>query len=460
MRPKLPTLGRAWPLRIRLTVAFASTIALVLVAAGLLIFFLFMRFIDAQADENLHDRGVAMRGLASQGLAPARVLALAGERYAQVYAADGRLLATTEAVGRRPLLNPGEVRGARREGVYDTRSLRGTEHGVRLRSFALAPGLVASIGESRDGRDHELDKLAVLLLFALPGALLLSSAAGYQVAGAALRPVEDMRRRAASIGESDLTERLGEPGTGDELDRLARTLNALLARLQEALARERRIVGDASHELRTPISVLRTRLEVALRGDGDADELRAVLADARVDATRLTRLADDLLVLARLDQGRLPLRLGPVEAQELLEQAAERHRPAVERADRTIAARVEVPGGAVLLADQDRLGQILDNLVVNSLRYGEGEIELLARPASGEADMVELAVRDHGTGFPPGFAARAFERFSQGEESRGGAGNGLGLAIVEGLVRAQGGRARASDRPDGGAEIALELPLA
>jgi len=311
-----------------------------------------------------------------------------------------------------------------------------------------------AIAEPLDGRELELRGLAILLGLTLPGALLLASLAGYQVAGAGLRPVERIRARAAAIGEADVDQRLPQPGTRDELDRLTATLNELLDRQAGALRREQRIVGDASHELRTPISVLRTRIDVALRGDPAPERLRAALEGARGDTVRLSRLADDLLVLARADQGRLPLRLEPTDVQAVLDQVAERHRTS----DVAIEVHIDIAGGAAVLADPDRVAQALDNLVVNALRYGGAPLTLSA--AVVLAGTVTLSVSDQGPGFPSEFLARAFERFSQADASHGGTGSGLGLAITEAIARAHGGSAAVSNGPDGGARVEVTLPAA
>jgi two-component system, OmpR family, sensor kinase len=161
------------------------------------------------------------------------------------------------------------------------------------------------------------------------------------------------------------------PATGDEIEALGNTLNQLLARLDAALARERRLLSDASHELRTPLTVLRTGIQVALRRERDASELREALESAGREAERVSRLAEDLLVLARADQGRLPVRAEALDVGALLEDAAERARTAASAAGRAVRVEVEQEG-AVALADRDRAGQALDNLVANALAYGRG----------------------------------------------------------------------------------------
>jgi signal transduction histidine kinase len=445
-------------LRLRLTAAFASVVAVVLVASGILVYSQFRHYVDVAIDQELAERAVAFRRLAFSEVRPQRIIQLSGEAFAQIYALDGRVLASTREVGGQRLLTSAQLRDAQRGVVRaDRPSTAPTKDGVRLRAFEINDAQVAVVAEARDGRELELQRLATLLAVTLPAALLLASLAGYRVAGSALAPVERMRVRAAEIGPDD-PERLPKPGTGDELDRLADTLNDLLDRVHGALAHEQRMVGTASHELRTPISVLRTRLDVALRGRHDGETLLATIREARTDAVRLSRLADDLLVLARADQGRLPLRPALIDVQELLSAAAARHQDDAARAQREVTTAVDVPGGAVLLGDPDRLAQVLDNLIVNSLRYGAGTTELVARPSADPA-RIDLVVSDHGDGFPPDFVAHALDRFSQADAGSG-SGSGLGLAIVDAVVQAHGGAVVAGNSAEGSAQVVITLALA
>lgn len=450
-------LRRSWPLRLQLTIAFASVLALVLAATGVLVYTEFRRDVDRGVDEDLSGRSVAFRGLAAGEVSPTRIIALAGERFAQIYAANGSVAASSTTLGNQRLLTAAQANAARHGTIREVRRpIAPTRTGVRVMAFDIDDGRVAAVAESRDGRELELDRLSTLLWISLPGALLLASFTGYQVAGAALRPVERMRARAAALGDAELGERLPEPGTGDELDRLAGTLNRLLERRQQALERERRVVSDASHELRTPISVLRTRIDVTLRGPGDAASLRDGLEGAQADVVRLSRLADDLLVLARADEGRLPLRAEPLDVQDLLEATVARHAGEAAATSRTLAAVMEIEGGAVIVGDADRLAQVLDNLVVNAFRHGQGAVSIVARRAPG-SPVVEIVVQDEGPGFPPDFLPRAFDRFSQVVP---GTGSGLGLALVEAIVRAHGGWVSAGNQPGGGAEVRIALPPA
>jgi heavy metal sensor kinase len=457
--PRRPAYRRL-PIRVRLTIAFAGVLTAVLGTGGLVLYTEFERDLDDVVDRDLNARAADMAALVSEGRDPGRALSGSGERLAQIYAPSGRLLATTTAFAGRRALTGRQVREASQERLRIDRA--DTPIGdVRLRAVPASGGdgapVVIAVGEPLAQTDSSLDRLRDLLLIAGPLALLLATYAGYQVAGAALRPVERMRSRAEQITEHDTAERLPVPDTSDEIEALGLTFNELLDRLDAALARERRLLSDASHELRTPLSVLRTEVQLALRGDRDARELRGALESVGQETERLSRLAQDLLVLARADQGRLPIRGEPLDTGELLEAAARRAEAAAGAAGRRVVAEHTADGGAVALADPDRAAQALDNLVANALAYGRGEVRLSAREVEG---LVELHVADRGDGFPPELLERAFDRFSRGDPGRAGEGTGLGLAIVDAIARAHGGRAGAHNLPAGGADVWISLPAA
>jgi signal transduction histidine kinase len=285
-----------------------------------------------------------------------------------------------------------------------------------------------------------------------PLALAVATVAAYLLAAGALRPVEAMRRRAASIGASTPGARLPEPRSRDELFRLAETLNEMLARLESAVEHERRFVDDASHELRTPLALLRTELELALRRPRSKQELERALRSAAEESDRLGRLAEDLLLFARYDQGFLPLRLEQLDAEALLKNVAARFDGLAQEAGRTLD--VSDAAGVALEGDETRLEQALDNLVENALAHGAGAVSLSAVRENGR---VELHVTDEGKGMPAQFLPRAFDRFSRADDARGGAGTGLGLAIVDLVARAHGGEARLANRPEGGVDAWISL---
>jgi signal transduction histidine kinase len=221
----------------------------------------------------------------------------------------------------------------------------------------------------------------------------------------------------------------------------------MLGRLEAGLQRERDFVADAGHELRTPLALLRTELELALRQGQSEEELREALRVSVEEVDRLAQLADDLLLIARYDRGRLPLRVESVDARSLLDSVVTRFQWRADEAARPLAS--EAPSGLTVRGDRLRLEQALGNLVDNALRYGRGRVTLHAARANGR---VELAVEDQGDGFADGFAERAFERFSRAQHEEGGA--GLGLAIVRVIAEAHGGSADLS----GGSRVRLTLP--
>src|ERR671939_456171 len=279
-------------------------------------------------------------------------------------------------------------------------------------------------------------------------AAAFAAAMAIVLAGAGLRAVETMRRRAAEISADRPGERLPLPGTRDELDRLGATLNEMLARLEAAIERERDFVAEAGHELRTPLALLRAELDFALHHAESEEELRVALREASAETDRLVQLAGDLLLIASSDRGKLPLREEPVSARELLESVDNRFAWRAEESGRVL--EVDAPAGLRLTGDRLRLEQALGNLVENALRHGQGAVRLEARPVDGR---VELHVRDEGVGLPTEFLPRAFQRFSRLDESRATGGAGLGLAIVDAIAEAHGGSARAD-----GADVWISVP--
>src|SRR4051812_26638438 len=229
------------------------------------------------------------------------------------------------------------------------------------RSIADVPsGNRAELTARREHRDEALHELLVQLAVAFTGTLLIAGIVGHRVARAALDPVERMRRR-ASAESADASFRLPVPDTRDELSRLAQTLNELLERVQSGVDRERRLIADASHELRTPLSALLLRVDLALSRERTPDELRAALIDLPPDARRPVRLPNDLLLIARADDGQLPLRLERITLHAIAAESANRFEEAARRQGRTIS--VAIDRTLELHADRDRVAQALDNLI-------------------------------------------------------------------------------------------------
>lgn len=443
-------------LRLKLSVAFAGAMAVLLSGLGLFIYDRFQAGLDHSLNQSLRSRAADVRVLNAQadtGLADSRQLLA----FAQVLRRDGTLLDATRGVAKLPLLSTNERRRASHGPLFIDRS---SFPGGPVRLFAMPalsqdqqPVLVV-VGASLHDRQAALRDLSALMLLGGPFALLLASLLGYAVAASSLRGVEALRHRASALSVTQPGARLPVPPANDELRRLALTLNQMLERNEAAFARERRFVADASHELRTPLSILKAELEVAMTGESSARELRAALGSADAEADRVIRLTQDLLALTQADHGILPLELAEVSVAATLERVAERF-AARGRAQKRMVIAHDARDLRVR-ADSVYLEQALSNLVDNALRHGGGDVTLRASPRGA---AVEVHVEDAGPGFPEGFLALAFDRFSRAEGARTREGAGLGLAIVRSIAHAHGGDVQVANRSEGGADVWLTLPV-
>ena len=435
--------------------------AVVLTATGLFLYLRLESELDSSTNDGLRSRADEVRLLVlseSDLQSEGGGLVEQAESFAQVLDTRGRVVDTSSERRPDPLITPAEVVRARSKTVLVAhRPVAGVDGGeARLLATPVqSPEAerIVVVGTSLEDRNDALASLGKLLFIGGPIALLLASLAGYGVTALALRPVERMRRRAGAISSAEPGVRLPVPRARDEIGRLGDTLNEMLARLEAAFARERTFVSDASHELRTPLAVLKTELDLAVGRGRSREELEGAIRSAVEETDRLVQLAEDLLVIARFDQGRLPVRLAPVDVDDVL--ADVRARFAIRSRETSRALLADAPDGLRLTADPERLRQALGNMVDNAFRHGQGTVRLSARASDGH---VQLHVSDEGPGFPIDFIDAAFERFTRGNEGRGRGGTGLGLAIVEAIARAHRGQAGASNRPEGGADVWLELP--
>ncbi|MGH2869414.1 MAG: sensor histidine kinase [Solirubrobacteraceae bacterium] len=453
---------RRVPVRARVTAAFAVALAIVLVGIGLFLYLRFRSGFDSALDQGLRSRAGDVTALVTQadtGLAQGggNTLTAKGEAFAQVLTPNGAIFDSTPLIRSVAILTRPEIKKALTGSVFIQRGPIGRIN-EPSRLFATpvhAQGqrLVVVVGVSLGERTNALGRLGGLLIPGGLAALLLVSVAGYAAVAAALRPIEMMRRRAAEISASDPGRRLPVPPAADEVSRLGTTLNAMLIRLEEAFARESRFVSDASHELRTPLGIVKTELELALRGSYSRDELEEAIRSAAEENERVIQLAEDLLVIARADQGRLAVRPVELDLTEELARVAKRFERRAAEEGRSLI--VEVPAGGRVPADSQRLEQALANLIDNALRYGSGPVTLAAVETP---NVVELHVLDAGPGFADSFVADAFERFTRADHARTRGGAGLGLSIVRAIAVSHGGEAHAANRDTGGADVWITLP--
>jgi heavy metal sensor kinase len=454
-------LGRL-SIRAKLTIAFAAALLLVLALAGLFVYLRVDSGLTETLDDGLQARANDVEALLDRsGNQPPKLsggLFEGEEGFAQILTPRGRVVASTLTSGSGPALDSAEVeRAASGQILLADRRVPSIEAEARvLAEPASAPqgSYVVVAGASTGDRDEALAGIANAFLIGAPLALLVASGLGYLLAARSLAPVEAMRRRAGEITLERSGERLPLPAAEDEIHRLGETLNEMLDRIEGVLQRERVFVADASHELRTPLATLRAELELAGRPGRSTDELRDAIRSAVEEVDRLSQLAEDLLVIARSDQGRLPITREPIELGVLLDRVRTRFEDRAREAGREIA--VAAPDGLGAELDSLRIEQALGNLVDNALRHGGGEVTLAAR---GENGSVVLEVTDRGRGFPAGFEAEAFERFTRADDGRAGGGAGLGLAIVQAIATAHGGRVVLAASGEAATTLRITLPL-
>jgi signal transduction histidine kinase len=334
----------------------------------------------------------------------------------------------------------------------DAVELPGADHTYLVRSKdAEVDGreYVVTVAASRDPVDDATSALLPPLLVGLPLLLLVAGAVTSLVVARTLAPVERIRAEVDGITDRQLHRRVPEPAARDEIGRLARTMNAMLARLEDAQVRQRRFVSDASHELRSPVATLRQSAEVA-QAHPESLPAGELAATVRAESARMQRLVDQLLVLARADEGRGG-DLTEVDVDDLLFEEATRLRRAGVLVDSSRVQHVRT------YADLRALAQVVRNLVDNAARHSTGHIDL---SLGVEADVLVLEVRDDGPGVPAQERERIFDRFVRLDEARGrdGGGSGLGLAIVRDLLTTQGGEVTVSDAGPG-AVFVVRLPL-
>jgi two-component system OmpR family sensor kinase len=439
------------PIRLKLTLVFSGVMALLLSGLGLFLYLHFESGLNATLDRQLRARGSEVAGLVRMAnFAVPGLLREREESFAQILDEHGHVIDAGLGL-RKPLLTTWEVSRASQHATFIQRSDR-----IRLYALPIKNGSeVVVVGLSLAEHDWAAETLGAALLLGGPLALVIAAIAGYSLAAAALRPVESMRQRAATISSGNSGARLPVPESIDEIHRLGGTLNEMLARLEQGLEHERAFVADASHELRSPLTVLKSELEVALLENGTAEDLRAAVRSAIVETDRVIALAEDLLVLAGAERGFLAVDLEPLPAAELIKLVEERYARAASRAGRALVTHAD--DRAWVLGDRVRLDQAISNLVENALRHGEGTIDVHTRLAD---DQLEFHVADEGDGFPPEFLAAAFERFARADPSRPRGGVGLGLSIVQAIARAHHGHAHATNRSQGGTDVWIALPRA
>jgi two-component system OmpR family sensor kinase len=438
-------------IRLRLVLLFAAGSLVALVLSLSLLYVALQGQLSAALDADLQHRSDDVLAALRNG----DLSAVFVDPMAQVYSGDGAVVFSSTGLGGRLLDDTqiAAVGAATRTSRMLPLGYHGKEVRVRLLSRRVgASGDVLTVGLESGAVEQARSRQLAVLAVAVPLLVGLLAALGWLLVRAALRPVDVLTREAAAISTLEAGRRLPVVPGDDEVARLARTLDGMLARLSVAFARERAFVDDASHELRTPIAVLGGEIELALGALDDPGEVRQSLLAAQGQVGRLARLAEDLLLLARERDGSLLVHREPVDLLDLARAEAAALGPAV-------GMRITAEGApAVVEADADRLRQVLANLAANSAAAGAREARIRI-DVDREWTLVRWA--DDGPGFDPELLGSAFERFVRGDAARAaGTGAGLGLSIVRAVLTAHGGTAALRNGPPlGGGVVTLRLPV-
>ncbi|WP_433293896.1 ATP-binding protein [Actinoplanes sp. CA-030573] len=438
-------------IRTRLALFFGVGTSIVLLLSLGLLYVALHRQLNSAVDADLTARGDDLLGSVRAG----DLSGIAGDPMAQLYAPDGTLLATASSIAGHVLLTPAQVRavrGTKATSMTLPLGAGGAPRRVRLMARPVdGTGEVLAVALPSGNIERAGNRQLVVLLVAAPVLVAALATLCWLLLRAALRPVDALTRQAAAISTLDSGRELPLVAGDDEIARLSATLRGMLARLAVAFARERAFVDDASHELRTPIAVLRGEIDLALAAADNPEEVRQSLLAARGQVARLGRLAEDLLLLARERDGSLVVRREPVDLTDLA-------RAEAGALTGVTGLAIEVRGDPVIVeADADRVRQVLSNLAANSAAAGARSARVTVTLEPPEACV---AWADDGPGFAPELLGAAFERFVRGDPSRTpSTGAGLGLSIVRAVATAHGGTAELRNGPPlGGAVVTVRLP--
>jgi signal transduction histidine kinase len=435
--------------RVRTTAAAVLVVGVALMMASVAMVVLLRRSLtsDVEAAALLRAEAVA-DGIAAGDPDPA--ISGGDEEFVQVVDADGRVVAASENLSGEPPvadLRPGESETLEDLPFEDDPFLA-----VAVPGSGSDGPVAVMAGRSLDEVEESSRAVAGLLAAGVPLLLVVVGFIEWRVVGRALRPVEAIRSEVDAISTQELHRRVPDPGGADEIARLAATMNRMLTRLEGGQARQRRFVSDASHELRSPVTTIRQHAEVALSHPGEirVEDLAEVVLE---EDLRLQHLVDDLLLLARLDEGSPPPSRRAVDLDDLLFEEAER--------GRGTGLRVDVGGVSAgrVSGDPGQLAKLVRNMADNAIRHADSAISF---SLVDDGDEVVLAIEDDGNGIPAAERERIFERFVRLDDARDrdSGGSGLGLAIVAEVAQAHGASVSVDRGELGGARFEVRFAAA
>jgi heavy metal sensor kinase len=462
------------PLRVRLTLWYGCALAMVLITFSVVLYVITARNLRDDVDQSLEETATAaVRSLQERGFLPlideeellsqfpelARI-----DKFFQIFSPSGTITI------RSPNIRQHEVPLSRTalEATFNGQTILESakyphEPPLRLISVPIIHRgnllYIVQVGTSMESIEDTLRRFLILLIVAMPIALAVSLAAGWFLAGRALRPVDAITLAAQRIAAGDLSQRLTMPTSPDEIGRLAGTFNNMIGRLDASFRQIRQFTSDASHELRTPLTVMKGETELVLRRPRALEDYQSVLESNLEEIDRMTRIVEELLFLSRADMGEVRMESMPVPLKVLVEDI---HRQAtVLGQDRNIEVVLGAVMPALVQGDELRLRELLLNLVENAVKYSYpgGKVEIGLVTAGQEAI---LSVTDQGIGIAPGDHAKIFDRFYRTDDARAHTkkGTGLGLAICALIAEAHKGRINVKSSVGQGSTFTVRLPLA
>ncbi len=470
-------------LRVKLTVYYLAILSAVLLLFGVAIYFYLSRSLLTTIDQAL---AFSLEKI-EVGMAAGAGADMSDHPLMQNVEAQGDLLPLAphvfQIINEKGQITDGEIATPKDHLSVDTNELMKLEVGktvfksVRLgsgESLRVATRRVKDyegdgtyfirLGQSLSALESARRRALLVLGIAIPLALLLGSFGGLLLANQALSPVDRITSVAEQIAKGDLAERVPMPAHAsakmDEIGRLAATFNHMISRLQAAFERQKQFTSDASHELRTPLAVMRGDMEIALRRERSPEEYQRVLGSNLEEIVRLTRLIEDLLMLARADSGRVELRCEPVDLNKLCQQMIDYISPLAEQRQQVLNYN-STEADVFINADLQRIKQMLLNLLDNAIKYTEpgGNITLSLK---AENNRAVITVADTGRGIPSEDLPHIFERFfrrSAKTSDRSAAGFGLGLSIVKWIVDSHGGQIETESQQGQGTTFVVKFPL-
>jgi two-component system heavy metal sensor histidine kinase CusS len=431
-------------IRFRLTIWYALVLSAGLSLFGILVWVSLQHQLLAELDAELEGRASRLEAYFKEESAKTSAAHLEDEleEFSQAFAPTSHV----------------EIRGARGFAFrYPPRSASQTPEGRALRRHFSLDGQDFSLEVEvpTNEMDRTMALLRRLLLWLIPVVIAIACLGGALLSGRALRPVVALTQAARSISIENLSERLPVADTGDELAQLAATLNMMLARLEGAVTSLSQFVADASHEFRTPLAVIQTTVELALRRPRSTAEYRQSLEEIGDEVTRMTHLVEDLLALARSDTGAVEMPRASVDVRSVLDDVLSETRSLADFRK----VRVTPPAGydaAVISGNRAALHRLFLVLMDNALKYSRTGGEVVVTVQQQDSN-VSVTIRDFGVGIPAAQIPHIFERFYRGDPARGAGGHGLGLALARSIVRSHGARIEVASTEGVSTEFRVEF---